>query len=75
MSTFFVVITIASILYPMRNICGGLTRLSIFGMIAYVIFSDFAKGLDDKIIYVGILSIPIVINIVFRFLKLKILKT
>lgn len=75
MSTFLIIVAIASFLYPMRNIFGGLTRLSIYGMMAYVIFSNFAENWGDKILYVAILSLPILINMVFRYLKLKILKT
>lgn len=74
LSDFFIIVIVASVLYPMRNIFGVLTRLSIYGLMAYAIFSDFAKEWGDKILFVLLLSVPIVINMIFRYLKTKMIK-
>lgn len=74
MGEFFIVIVVASFLYSLKNIFGILTRVCIYGMIAYTIFSDYADDWIQKIIFLGILSIPILINVIFRVLKLKFLK-
>lgn len=75
MQEFFIIVAVASFLYPMRNIFGVITRFCIYGLMAYTIFSDYADDWMQKIIFLGILSIPILVNVFFRFLKFKMLKT
>lgn len=75
MDEFVIIVIVASCLYPMRNIFGILTRFSIYGLIAYTVFSDYTDDWLQKIMFVGILSIPILINVVFRFLKLVFIKS
>lgn len=71
---FLIIVVIGSILYPMRNIFGFLTRFCIYGLMAYTLFSDYADDLVQKVTFLAILSIPILISFIFRYFKLKFFK-
>ncbi len=75
MVEFLVIAAVASLLYRMKNLLGLIIRLNIYGLIVYVVFSDSIKGWDTKALYVAILSIPILINFLLGYLKLKVLRT
>ena len=76
MKELLIIVAVVCFIYPMRNLLGLLTRLAIYGAMIYVVFTDF-PGLakwDDKLFALALLSIPIVITLVFKFLKFKMQK-
>ncbi|MEK5061810.1 hypothetical protein BK126_28295 [Paenibacillus sp. FSL H7-0326] len=74
MQEFIIIVLVASFLYPMKNLIGLLTRLGLFGMMAYTLFSASIPNWGDKFFALIILSLPIFLNMLFKFLKLKIIK-
>ncbi|MEC0182309.1 hypothetical protein P4H61_12535 [Paenibacillus peoriae] len=74
MQEFIIIVLVASFLYPMKNLIGLLTRLALFGMMAYTLFSGSIPNWGDKLFALIILSLPILINLLVRFLKMKIIK-
>ncbi|MMZ48175.1 hypothetical protein D1872_98360 [compost metagenome] len=74
MQEFIIIVLVASFLYPMKNLIGLLTRLALFGMMAYTLFSGSIPNWGDKFFALIILSLPIFINMLVKFLKLKIMK-
>ncbi|MDQ0496890.1 hypothetical protein [Paenibacillus brasilensis] len=74
MQEFIIIVLVTSFLYPMKNLIGLLTRLALFGMMAYTLFSGSIPNWGDKFFALALLSLPIFINMLVEFLKLKILK-
>ncbi|MEK4433081.1 hypothetical protein MHB54_28400 [Paenibacillus sp. FSL M7-0802] len=74
MQEFIIIVLVASFLYPMKNLIGLLTRLALFGMMAYTLFSGSIPNWGDKFFALIILSLPIFLNMLVKFLKLKIIK-
>ncbi len=70
-----IIVAVASVLYPMRNLLGLIVRLSIYGMMGYVLFSGTIRAWDDKIFVLVMLALPILINLLFKYFKIKLLKT
>lgn len=75
MKEILIVITIACFLYSMRNLIGLITRLFIYGMMAYTLFSDVIKGWDTKLFSLALLAIPVIVNLLLKYVKYKMLKT
>ncbi|MHA7584562.1 hypothetical protein ACX12E_29880 [Paenibacillus vandeheii] len=74
MQEFIIIVLVASFLYPMKNLIGLLTRLALFGMMAYTLLSGSIPNWGDKFFALIILSLPIFLNMLVKFLKLKIIK-
>lgn len=74
MSDFFIIVIVASVLYPMKNIFGVLTRLSIYGLMTYVLYSDSLRDWGDKTLFVLLLSVPIFVNMILKYIKTKMIK-
>ncbi|MCJ8010139.1 hypothetical protein MUG84_00090 [Paenibacillus sp. KQZ6P-2] len=68
---FLIIVGVASVLYPMRNLLGLITRFCIYGMIIWTLFFNPPMPWDSKILFVAILFIPIVVNWIYKFLKRK----
>ncbi|PZE19360.1 hypothetical protein CBW46_019280 [Paenibacillus xerothermodurans] len=71
MNDYLLIVAVASFLYPMRNLLGMLTRFAIYGMIAMALFSGTIKGWEDRLFFVAVFSIPVVINWTFKLFKWK----
>lgn len=71
---FLIIVGVASVLYPMRNLLGLITRFFIYGMIIWTIFFYPPLQWDSRIMFVAILLIPVAVNWLFRFLKSKLSK-
>lgn len=74
MQEFIIIVLVATILYPMRNLLGLLVRLALFGMIAYTLFSSSIPNWGDKLFAIVMLSIPFLVNMIVKYLKFKMMK-
>lgn len=70
-----IVVLVATVLYSMNNLLGLITKLMIFGMMLFTIFSDVIKSWDSKLFAIFLLFLPVLINIGIKYLKTKSFKT
>ena len=75
MKEVLIIVAVACFLYPMRNLIGLITRLVIYGMIILTLFSKTHLGWDTKLFFVSLLAIPIIVNLLVKYVKYKIFKT
>lgn len=74
MKEVIIIVAIACFLYPMRNLIGLITRLFIYGMIPLALFSKTHLDWDDKLFFVSLLAIPIIVNLLVKYVKHKMFK-
>lgn len=74
MQDIIIIVAVASFLYPMRNLLGLLTRLAIYSLMLYTIFSGSIPNWGDKLFALVLFSLPILINAIIKYLKIKLLK-
>lgn len=71
MQEIIIIVLVASIIYPMRNLLGLFVRVALFGMMAYTLFSSSIPNWGDKMFALMLLSIPILINLLMKLFKSK----
>jgi len=72
LQNLLIIVGVASILYPMRNLLGLITRFCIYGMIIWTIFFCPPLQWDSRIMFVAILQLkPGLISLISKIVSYR----